>query len=240
MPAPPGALRNRGAAEARGDVLLFLDDDCVPPPDWAERMTAALDTDQRLGAVGCRCAADDTGWICRAADHALFPVCVATTPAERAVGSAAMAVRAEAFRQAGGFDESLLASEDWDFGLRLQRAGWRVRYDPSITVAHRHGRRSLSAILRSAFQSGRRSGLTVQRRYRAQVTAWARLALLLSHPAVYPLHALADTALQVGLHVLREARRDPRVLAYAPVCFAARLAYHTGVWRALWNRNNDA
>lgn len=240
VPAPPGALRNRGAAEARGDVLLFLDDDCIPPPDWAERMAAALEADRRLGAVGCRYASDDGDWVSRAADHALFPVCVATKPAERPVGSAAMAVRAEAFREAGGFDERLRASEDWDFGLRLLRAGWRVRYNPTIVVTHRHGRRTLSGILRSAFQSGQRSGLIVQRRYRAQMTAWARLAVLLGHPAVYPLHALADTALQVGLHVLREARRDPRVLTYGPVCVAARLAYHAGVWRALLRREDDA
>ena len=230
---PPGGMRNLGAADARGDLLFFLDDDCIPPPDWAARMADLLLAAPDLGAVGCRYCSDERNWTARCADHALFPACVSTYRADRPFGSGAMAARAAAFRQVGGFDAALRASEDWDFGLRLRRAGWRVRFEPGIVVAHHHGRKTIGAILRSAYASGRRSDLTVQLRHRTQISAWARLTLRLRHPALYPWIVPADTALQVGLHVLREARREPAALSFAPVCLAARLAYHAGVWRAL-------
>src|SRR5437763_16556472 len=38
--AGPAAARNRGAREARGDVLLFTDDDCEPAPGWLHAMLA--------------------------------------------------------------------------------------------------------------------------------------------------------------------------------------------------------
>ena len=35
--------RNEGIARATGDLIAFLDDDTIPPPDWLERLVAALD-----------------------------------------------------------------------------------------------------------------------------------------------------------------------------------------------------
>jgi glycosyltransferase involved in cell wall biosynthesis len=46
--------RNRGIAEARGDIVLFGDDDILVPPDWLAHMSAPLlaDSARRIGAVG--------------------------------------------------------------------------------------------------------------------------------------------------------------------------------------------
>lgn len=44
-----GAARNAAVREARSDAVAFLDDDCLPAPDWLERIRAAL---ARLDAVG--------------------------------------------------------------------------------------------------------------------------------------------------------------------------------------------
>jgi glycosyltransferase involved in cell wall biosynthesis len=38
----PYAARNRGAVEARGDVIAFIDPDCIPNQDWLEQIATAM------------------------------------------------------------------------------------------------------------------------------------------------------------------------------------------------------
>ena len=50
--AGPAAARNRGAAEARGSLILLTDDDCVPLPGWIDAMAVSythLDVYKRQG-----------------------------------------------------------------------------------------------------------------------------------------------------------------------------------------------
>ena len=46
------AARNRGIQEARNEIILFTDDDCVPQPRWLEKMLEPFYRDPHIGAVG--------------------------------------------------------------------------------------------------------------------------------------------------------------------------------------------
>src|SRR5437016_13327837 len=46
----PGEGRNRGARAARGDVFLFVDADCITPPDLLDAIVAAFDEPGVIGA----------------------------------------------------------------------------------------------------------------------------------------------------------------------------------------------
>jgi len=48
------AARNRGIREARNEIILFTDDDCVPQPRWLEKMVEPFYRDPHIGAVGGR------------------------------------------------------------------------------------------------------------------------------------------------------------------------------------------
>ena len=48
----PSWARNEGIRRSRGDLIAFTDDDCVPPPDWLERLIDAVDRHGADGAGG--------------------------------------------------------------------------------------------------------------------------------------------------------------------------------------------
>lgn len=50
--AGPAAARNHGAKEAKGTIILFTDDDCVPTPDWLRSMIAPFENPEVVGVKG--------------------------------------------------------------------------------------------------------------------------------------------------------------------------------------------
>ncbi len=148
------ALNNLGAREAKGEYLLFLNNDTeVIEPDW---LSAMLEHAQRpeVGAVGARLHYPD-GRIQHAglvlgiggvADHAFkgLPGDMFTYFAlgnvvrnVSAVTAACMMVPRRAFEQLGGFDEALqVALNDVDFCLRLRQKGYLIVYTPHALLYH--------------------------------------------------------------------------------------------------------
>lgn len=147
----PAVRRNRGAKVANGLYLAFIDDDAFAEPSWLERGVAILEEDEELVAVGGPDSGPDDAsigeWI---SDTLLATPLVGSGIAahesrrERFVIKAPfdvalvnLFVRADAFRDAGGFDEAIgYIGEDTDLVGRLQKLG-AVLYDPSVVVRHR-------------------------------------------------------------------------------------------------------
>jgi len=70
-------------------------------------------------------------------DMGSSPSPVGTGRAVAYVPGAVLAVRTEAARAVGGFDEGLRWGEDVDFVWRLASAGYSVRYEPAAIAGHR-------------------------------------------------------------------------------------------------------
>lgn len=230
---PPGRMRNLGATAAKGDVLLFLDDDCIPPPNWIEVMLTTLESDARIVAVGCKLATAHPGFWNRCADFALFWPYQYDQRMDTALGSATLAVRRDAFINVNGFDEGLLASEDWDFSLKLQEQGWRLVHEPGVTVRHDHRRGSFSAILKQSWKSGLLSGLLVQKRHVDQISWLAKLAVGLGTVWLYWIMIVPLAGLVALLQIVPFVRKEPGVLLFSPIVFMGRLLYQCGVWFSL-------
>ncbi len=148
-------LSNRGAAAARGGVLLFLNNDIeVLEPGWlAELVSIAVEPE--IGAVGAKLLYPDgtlqhggivlgVGGIAGhshlgiAGDAPGYFARMHLTQEVSAVTGACLAVRAEVFRQVGGFDADTLAVafNDVDLCLRLRRAGYRNVWTPYARLTH--------------------------------------------------------------------------------------------------------
>jgi glucosyl-dolichyl phosphate glucuronosyltransferase len=142
---------NSGIREARGNVLVFTDDDVTVHPNWLKNLAAALQNDEWAGAGGRVIPAWNCSpprWLSTESRHAFGPL-VGFDPSPKACQlneapiGANMAYRREMFEKYGGFRTDLgpLAgkygtNEDSEFGDRLLSKGERLRYEPSALVYH--------------------------------------------------------------------------------------------------------
>lgn len=237
----PGKMRNIGASVAAGDFWAFIDDDCIPPPVCLSVLLASFsDETELLAAVGCRVIGIDQGFWTSCADYSLFAAYQHKTKGIRDLGSAAIMVRPQAFLEVGGFDEGLLASEDWDLSLRLVAKGWKCLFQPKAKVMHNHECNSFNTIMVKSYLYGVRSNLTVQRRHKEQMSWLARLSLRMASPWLYWLLIFPYSGM-VSLHQgVGFIRYDKKLITYLPIIFIARCVYHYGVWRSLWKGRHSS
>ncbi|MCU0704023.1 MAG: glycosyltransferase family 2 protein [Fimbriiglobus sp.] len=148
------AVNNFAAAEAKGDLLLFLNNDIEAiNPDWLEELVK-IAVQPGVGAVGAKLLyADDTiqhagivvgmGGVAGHA-HLNYP---RTAPGHgqrllftqnvAAVTGACLLMPRAVFRQIGGFDEGfVLAFNDVDICLKVLQAGYRVVWTPDALLYH--------------------------------------------------------------------------------------------------------
>jgi O-antigen biosynthesis protein len=151
-------VNNHGARQARGELLLFLNNDVeILTPDWLSEL-ARWAQQPGVGMVGAKLLYPDgaiqhAGIVIGMTGHAnhvyagrppvkpgLFPS-PDTLRNVSAVTGACMLVRRDVFEQVGGFNEDLsLVFNDVELGLRLVNSGWRVVYNPAAELIHYEGR----------------------------------------------------------------------------------------------------
>lgn len=157
--AGPGTARNRGAAEARGEILVFLDDDCAPDPAWLDELDLALAAHPGAG-VGGRTVNALPGNPYSSASQALIDYLYGYYNREAAkeplFTTSNLALPREEFERIGGFDQrfSRAGGEDRELCLRWARSGRELRYAPHAIVRHAH-RLGLRSFLRQHFTYGR-------------------------------------------------------------------------------------
>jgi GT2 family glycosyltransferase len=157
------AANNQAAAQARGDILVFLNNDCVVTPGWLETLAGHLDHDPRIGMVGPVTNSGGNGeaqlgthyrdldgmrrW---AEDYTrAHPGQVADVPMLALFCAAVTRAR---FAEVGGLDEryGLGLFEDDDLAMALLQRGLRVVLARDVFV-HHYGGASFSKLAPSKY-----------------------------------------------------------------------------------------
>ena len=141
--------KNAGWQAARADIVVCLDDDCYPEPDYLDAMFECFSKDPKLGFVGGRILLYDPTDRRITIQESLEPVFFPAGGFIRAgvVQGASIGYRREAINAAGGFDPwfgagALYSGDELELMARISAAGWNGAYDPKPVVYHHHGRKT--------------------------------------------------------------------------------------------------
>lgn len=146
------ALRNFGAEKATGDILAFVDADCLVAKDWLRN--AALYFNQ-LNVVAWGAPPeipDDPTWVQKTWSYVRQKS--RTVQESEWLESMNLFVRQTDYWKIGGFNEKLITCEDVDFGYRIRQQG-QVISDSRIGVVHLGEADTLSAFLRKELWRGK-------------------------------------------------------------------------------------
>ncbi len=137
----PGVARNRGVEAASGELIAFIDSDCLVTPTTLEQMRDAFVRDPGIGALfGSYDDSPDSPGTVTEYRNLLHHWTHQTGPREATTfWSGCGAIRRELFLRLGGFDAARYdkpAIEDIELGMRIKEAGERVLLCPDIQVKH--------------------------------------------------------------------------------------------------------
>lgn len=139
-PSGPAVARNRAAALATGEILVFVDADVVPAPGAITGMSDLLARSPDVAAVfgAYDLTPPERNFCSQFKNLSHSYVHEIGNPEASTFWAGLGAVRTEAFRAVGGFDERFTrpSVEDIELGYRLVAAGYRIRLDPRFRGTH--------------------------------------------------------------------------------------------------------
>ncbi|MDT7953363.1 MAG: glycosyltransferase family 2 protein [Acetobacteraceae bacterium] len=135
--------RNVGLARARGEIVVFTDDDVILlSPDFIEAHVRCFDDPRVGGVVGrhlerfigenSRKTACHVDW----SGRTIFNLRGTERQEIGSCKGSNMSFRMSAIAEIGGFDRRTHLLEDTDFSVRIAKAGWKLVFEPAAEVVH--------------------------------------------------------------------------------------------------------
>ena len=139
--AGPAEARNKGAAKARGDYLIFIDDDCLPYPNWLMGFDEFCTKEHDLLLGGYTINGLENNLYSQATQHLVDFLFEHYHPCDHIGGffpTNNMLVPRVLFHSLNGFNSSLRYGEDREFCYRWALKKQLFKTAPNAKILHCH------------------------------------------------------------------------------------------------------
>lgn len=151
----PAKARNLGVKHSEGNIVIFLDSDCIPPKNWIEEMVKPLNKK----VVGCNCGYEVKNKESLIARYINYEIAKRHKKligrSVDTIGTYSTSLIKSVFNEVGGFDTKYRAAsgEDFDLAFNIRRKGYNLVFTGKTFVYHYHPD-SLRKYLKQQFGRG--------------------------------------------------------------------------------------
>lgn len=193
QPATAPVARNIGIRASTGEVVVFVDSDCLPQPGWLSGLLERIAVGEDV-VIGSVISPSRNYWVL-AYNISMFHefMAHARPGPRRYFPTLNLAIRREVIDKVGLMDESLPRGQDIEWGVRMALAGYRLYFEPSAAIMHCPARTDPNSVWDYWVRSGRNTS-RVRLRYREYYRTPSILASPLWVKILSPLVAAYITA----------------------------------------------
>lgn len=171
-------VRNMGVKSSKGEILVFLDADIIVQPHWGQALRAVHN-----------CVVENDNFITGSHPHVpnnIKPIlfswykCISEDLRNTHLGSGHMIVSRKTFNKLGGFDESLITGEDFDFCQRAKKNDVNVITNTELVVYHLGYPNNIIEFVKREIWHGRGDCKTLSKFINSKVSMCGAVFLLLN------------------------------------------------------------
>ena len=153
-PVSAPTARNIGIKSSQFDILVFLDSDCLPLPNWLEQHIEAQKAGHAVVSGGVLPVG--TNYWSLTYNLTMFHEFTTTlSPGKRNyLPTLNLSVNRQVINKIGLLNEDLARSQDIEWTSRMATAGYTPYFWPAAAINHLHNRQTSNAVLKDCAKSG--------------------------------------------------------------------------------------